>query len=424
MPDPHNEVQRLALVDALDASIQRDDLSSDERAKVIQQAYENLQSHLRAKRNGRDDTAAIEPEPVSATSAVPTRAPLDWQSLSTTTPRSRDWIIDHWIPADEVTLFAGPPGIGKTGVAQALGSCVAIHREYLDYVSKARKVLMWAAEDDADELHRRQLAIAGELGVALSDFAGRLFLESYHRTQIDLAVQLHGRLMSTAMLTELREQIGDYGAELVILDNIARLFGGNENDRHQVSAFVTMLNYAAQPTKAGIILLGHPAKAEGSEFSGSTAWEGAVRTRLYLGSKLPDDNSDDEATDDSIRFLCRRKANYSTKDWRRIKYVNGCMVPEVVDVRPTMTTGGDYAKDVVLGAVRRLATMKEFATASSASPNYLPKLAKRFDLLDRLTHKQFTTAMVELRKEGRLIVGMVGQYANRSPRNGLMEPPK
>lgn len=363
-------------------------------------------------------------EPSAETQSVPDRSPLDWSVLAKLTPPVRDWIVDRWFPANEVTLFSGPGGIGKTGVAQALGSCVALQREYLDYVPKPRRVLMWAGEDDPGELHRRQIAIAAALGVSLEEFAGKLFLESYHRTQIDLAALVQGRLTPTAMLNELREQIGDYGAELVILDNIARLFGGSENDRHQVSAFITMLNWAAEPTNAGVVLLGHPAKAAGSEFSGSTAWEGAVRTRLYLGAKLPDEQDDSEATDDSIRYLCRRKANYSTKDWRRIRYVNGVMMPEDSEARSTAPIGPDFAKDTVLAAVRKLALMGEYGTTSTASPSYLPKLAKRFDLLDRLNSKQFAGAMVELRKTGRLDVAKVGQYSNRSPRMGLVEVSK
>lgn len=226
------------------------------------------------------------------------------------------------------------------------------------------------------------------------------------------------------MLKELRQQIGDYGAELVLLDNIARLYGGNENNRHQVSTFITLLNWAAEPTKAAVVLLGHPAKAADSEFSGSTAWEGAVRTRLYMGTRLPGEEESGEPVDDSIRYLCRRKANYSTKDWRRIQYVNGVMVPESSEVRPAVVVGKDYAKDVVLAAVRKLTTMNESVTSSTASPNYLPRVAKRFGLLDRLSEKQFGSAMVELRKSGVLTVAKVGQYSNRSPKMGLVEAPR
>jgi RecA-family ATPase len=125
---------------------------------------------------------------------LPPRSPLDWNALATSTPSARDWIVDHWFPANEVTLLAGPGGIGKTGVAQALGSCVALHREYLDWVPRPRKVLMWACEDDHDELWRRQAAIARQLGVSLTDFAGKFFLESFHRTQVELAALVHGNL--------------------------------------------------------------------------------------------------------------------------------------------------------------------------------------------------------------------------------------
>lgn len=357
---------------------------------------------------------------------IPERAPLDWTALANSSPPVREWVIDHWIPRNEVTLLSGPGGIGKTGVTQALASCVALQRSYLDWVPCPRRVLMWAAEDDSDELWRRQAAIARGLDVNLSEFAGKLYLESFHRTQVDLAALVQGRLTPMAMMNELRAQIGDYGAELVILDNIARLFGGNENDRHQVSSFITMLNYAASPTKAAIILLGHPAKAAGSEFSGSTAWEGAVRTRLYLGARLPDGEQDeDEAGDDGIRYLCRRKANYSSKDWRRIRYLDGVMVPDEPDQPGATAKRGDgFARDAVLAAVRKLALMNEHGNTSTASPNYLPKLAKRYDLLDSVPEKQFGKAMFELVKAGQLTSAAVGKHANRTARHGLIEVPR
>jgi hypothetical protein len=87
----------------------------------------------------------------------------------------------------------------------------------------------------------------------------------------------------------------------------------------QRSAFVA---YQEQPQSQSPLQVlierireGDPAKAADSEFSGSTAWEGAVRTRLYMGARLPGEEESDEPVDDSVRCLCRRKANYSTKDW-------------------------------------------------------------------------------------------------------------
>jgi hypothetical protein len=377
-----------------------------------------LQSIARSAGRYEPATTPDETEP------KPARSPLDWSALAPQTPPERQWAIEHWLGMGHVTLMSGPGGIGKTGVAQALGSCLALRREYLDWLPAARRVLMWACEDDANELWRRQAAIASWLGVPLSDFAGHFYAESYDGRLVELAGQLNGgQLVAMPMLKELREQIGDYKADVVILDNIARLFAGNENDRHSVTSFVAMLTAAATPTNAAVLLLGHPAKATGSEYSGSTAWEGSVRSRLYLGSTLPDapESDPDAPPDDDVRYLCRRKANYSARDWRRIRYINGVMVPEAASENGGKTTAAspEYATEVVARAVRKLASMEMFSTASRGSPNYLPKLARNYKLTENLTDRQFVAAMREMQLAGRLADAIVGKYPNRTAKHGL-----
>jgi hypothetical protein len=371
--------------------------------------------------NGHDPAERDEPSP------MPSFAPLDWRALESQTPPERSWAIEYWLGMGHVTLMAGDGGSGKTGVAQALGSCLALRREYLDWVQAERQVLMWACEDDIDELWRRQVAIAKWLDVPLSAFANRLHVYSYNGQLVELAglVEQH-QLAPAPMLKVLREQIGDHKADVVLLDNIARLYGGNENDRHQVTSFIAMLTGAAAPTNAAVLLLGHPGKAAGSEYSGSTAWEGAVRARWYLGRTLPgakpdDDDERDDRTDDGVRYLCRRKANYSPRDWRRLQYLNGVMLAEAkLDNGNLGKPGTVYMREVVGSAVRKLAEMKEHGVAATSSTKYLPRLAAQYKLLDRLSEREFTSTMREMRKDGTLIAVVVGQYANRTPREGLI----
>jgi hypothetical protein len=349
------------------------------------------------------------------------RTPLDWNALNGVTPPVREWAVSHWLGQGHVTLMAGAGGSGKTAVAQALGSCLALRRNYLDEIPVARRVLMWAAEDDHNELWRRQLAIAQWLGVELSAFQQSLFVHSYDAQEVELAGLVDQRhLVAAPMYTELCEQIVDYKSDVVILDNLARLYAGNENDRHQVTSFIAMLTKAAQPTHAAVLLLGHPGKAAGSEFSGSTAWEGAVRARLYLGRTLPDaESNDDAAADDTVRYLSRRKANYSALDWRRLSFRDGVMIPEPIE-QGTARTSPVYARAIVTSAVRKLAEMGEHGTASSASPNYLPKLAKNYNLLEQTSEREFAAAMREMRKDGTLAMRPVGKYANRTAKEGLV----
>lgn len=323
-----------------------------------------------------------------------------------------------------VTMLAGPPGSGKTLISQAMASCMALQRDYLDHVPRQLRALCWMCEDDVDELWRRQLAIASALGVSLRDFADELIIYSYDGRLVELAGVIDRQLVAAPMLHVLKEQIGDHKADVVFLDNSARLYGGDENDRHQVTSFVAMLTNAARVRNAAIVLLAHPSKNSNSEYSGSTAWEGAVRTRLYLGRKLPDAkaaaNGEEIAEDDTVRWLCRRKANYSARDYRRLQFRNGVLVPD--DVSPEtmkLKITPEYARDVVVRAVRRLRDLDQFGVLRRSSDHYLPKLVTTYELTEGLTEKDIVSAMVGLQKDGLLAMAEVGRYANRTAKMGL-----
>ncbi|MEG7688978.1 AAA family ATPase, partial [Listeria monocytogenes] len=63
------------------------------------------------------------------------------------------------------------------------------------------------------------------------------------------------------------------GAKVVGLDNVAHLFTGNENVRGEVTQFMNACTRLAMHIGGSVVLLGHPAKIEGSQYSGSTSWE-------------------------------------------------------------------------------------------------------------------------------------------------------
>jgi RecA-family ATPase len=359
--------------------------------------------------------------------AHPDRRPLDWTKLATAAPPERDWAVDYWLAQGHVALLAGIGGIGKTLLAQTLGTCLALGIDYIDTIPKPRRVLFWAGEDEPEELWRRQIAICKWLNVSIEELAGKLIVESFMGRDITLAGMAFGQLVPTAAMSELGQQIGDYHADYVFLDSVARVYGGSENDRHQVTQFVSWLANTCAPTGAGLCLLGHPGKAIGSEYSGSTAWEGSVRSRLYLANKLPDqpaDTEDDLPTEDTVRYLSRRKANYSAKDWRKLNYDNGVLVPKVRARQPFGRPKREFGQDIVLRAVRKLAELNMHGTSSSASPAYLPKLATQYGYLEELSAKQFAHHMRELIVAKRLQNQKVGQYSNRSPKLGLVEVPK
>lgn len=393
-------------------------IGADDYERIPDSAY---QDEPATRMNGHDERRSNGETKLEA--PAPRRLALAWDDLEAKEPPAREWVIPHWLPAAHTTLLAGRGGIGKTLLAQHIGAAVALGRDYIEPISTSRRVLMWAGEDDDAELWRRQIAISRHFASPLSALTERFYLHSYAGDDITLMAPTFGTLARTPMLAELVQQVADYRAEFVILDNIARLFGGSENDRHQVTTFCALVHGACSP--ATVLLLGHPAKAQGSEFSGSTAWEGAVRARLYLSDQPPDAEDDDEDAppDERFRFLSRRKANYSPLDLRRLTLEDGVLIPDKAQPARPRGVSGDFAKDTVRRAITKLAERQLYGSLSTASPEFLPKLAKQYTLLDRLSPAQFGKVMREMILEGEITKAEVGKYQNRTPRMGLVLPP-
>jgi hypothetical protein len=351
------------------------------------------------------------------------RAPMDWAAMAGKTPPQREWVIPYWVPAGHLTLLSGRGGIGKSLLAQHIGTAVAAGKGYIEPSIVQKRVLMWACEDDENELWRRQLLISSHLQVPMTELTGRFVVHSYAGADVTLIAPVMGKLEQTVMLDELAAQVRLYEAEFVILDNIARLFGGNENDRHAVTLFCALVQGACAP--AGVLLLGHPAKALGSEFSGSTAWEGAVRSRLYFSDRPPDEKLDDESAppaNERIRYLSRRKANYSDLDLREISLIDGVLMPiepERKARHQVFDPESSFAIDTVIAAVRNLAHREIYGSEASGS-NYLPALAKRYELLGGLTDRQFAGVMRKMIMAGSLVREPVGAYKNRTRKIGLV----
>jgi RecA-family ATPase len=347
--------------------------------------------------------------------------PLDWKALAEKgDPPTRRWVDEGWVGLGHPALVVGAPGAGKSHLLQNAGTHWCLGRKFLGEVPAAHKVLIFNCEDEPDELWRRQSQIAASLKLPLSAFADKLFICARHGLDNALVDVTYGKLMMTPLLGELREMANDLAVRVVILDNIAHLFGGNENDRHHVTVFVNAV--AGALPGCAVILVGHPARSIGSEFSGSSAWEAVTRTRLYLGSHLPDQKpAADEEPDDDVRYLARRKANYSAKDWRRFTFRAGVLVPDSVDPSSGMVAvlRERGAERVVLHGLQRLIAMKLDASEASSTRRYLPTMLLEFKLNEGMSKAELAQAMRRLMTSGAIMRAEIGRYANRAPKFGL-----
>ena len=272
-------------------------------------------------------TARLPPRPPSLAPSL--LDPRQWREE----PPARRWIVEEWIPDGVVTGLYGDGGVGKTLVAQLLCTCVALGNPWLGLNVTPGRALGVFCEDSLEELQRRQWCINQHLGIAQSQLTDVRYLARLgHDNSL---ITFNGDDVGTATLfaDQLHYLCEEVKPTLLVLDTIADLFPGNENDRSKVRQFVqVILGGIARRHGCAVLILGHPSvagMATGTGQSGSTAWNNTMRSRLYLT------RPDGEDVDPNDRVLSRKKANYAARDaevkltWRR----------GVIDV-----TTGDFAK--------------------------------------------------------------------------------
>jgi RecA-family ATPase len=390
-------------------------------ALLPRSTVEKLNAWAENELEADDERAAIQ-DVEDAEEARP--KPIDWLGWEGRTPSPRIWWIQDWL-GPSPTLLSGAGGSGKSTIKQTISTSLAIGREYLAATTQPLRVLMWACEDDENEIVRRQDAICAHFGIERADLQGKLYIEprqGFQNTLFDIA---YGTATFTSEYHFLKQQVNDLNIDVVVLDNIGQVYGGNENDRHQVTVFVNGLHGMVRGRPFAPVLLGHVARTQGSEFAGSAAWENAVRMRWYLGHTLPDQKpDDDDGHDRDVVYLARRKANYTDKDWRRFRFRDGLFVPDEAQVRQF---GNGYreeaATEAVLSAFTKLLATGIKPTDSKNATDYLPKqiVAKGFG--QGHNRRELESAMHRLMAQGRLSRQEIGKYGNRTPKYGLVISP-
>lgn len=236
---------------------------------------------------------------------------FDLDLLDGAPPPDRKWVLPGFIPCGEITLFTGPGGAGKSLFAQQLATALAGGVPFLGIGVSGKKTtaLYVTAEDDEFELHRRQRNIMRTLDLDRADVGDRLGLISLRgRIGNELVTfDRDGSLERSNTFSLLRNTVEETGATFLILDNLAHLFAGNENDRGQVTAFVNALYSLVRSHGVTILLLGHPNKS-GDSYSGSTAWLNAVRSQIEI-NRVQD--GEGNVLDPDARVLTLGKANYA-----------------------------------------------------------------------------------------------------------------
>jgi len=174
---------------------------------------------------------------------------------------SADWIIRDLLPRAEPVLFGGPMKAGKTWGALDLSITVALGESWLgkfeNTYGKPMKVLGLFLEDNKRRLGKRLWELARGRGRSLIDDP---ILSEYLRVS-----RAPFRLPNRADQRQLIAEIKDYGAELVLVDNLTRVMVGDPNRTGDASEFTKCWSEIGEETGATVLFLHHTKKPSGGE---------------------------------------------------------------------------------------------------------------------------------------------------------------
>lgn len=340
-----------------------------------------------------DQSAHYGLEDVAATFAAPTTPPLaivspaDWHGLE---PKPREWVIEGLIPNHQASLLTGAGAAGKSLLSQLACTCVGMGTAFLGVKVDRRPTLYITCEDDTDELHRRQRAICEGLGIPLDKLRGHVSLLSlygelgnelctFDEKRTLVPAKRYGQILETALMI---------GARFIVLDNTSHMFTGNENVRPEVAAFTNLCNGMARAIDGAVIMVGFPNKA-GDSYSGSTAWENQVRSRLFLETPK---NDDGVVIDPDYRILRNEKANYSRKGAEiGFKWSSGTFVlpPEGTASDPGIHAFSEgSARETLVEIDHRWTAKKPFSHSPNSDRYLVNHLVGRYNLSKSAAREQ------------------------------------
>ena len=320
----------------------------------------------------------------------------------------REWLVQDLVPCRTVTQLSGDGGTGKSLLSLQLACAVAMGGRWIGRAVSGGRAVFLSAEDELDELHRRLADIVAAEGATLAEL-DRLTIRSLAGE--DALLALSGApgapLAPSSLYEELDAVLADLRPALLVLDTLADLFPGNENDRAQARQFVGMLKGLAIRHDCAVMLLSHPSLSglnSGSGTSGSTGWNNSVRSRLYFERIA----AGGVEIDPDRRTLRTMKANYGrTGSEVGLTWCNGVFVADQAETGLDRMARNSKAERVFVKLLTEFQSNK-LRVNHAGGTNYAPKIMAEHPQSEGVTQPAFRAAMDALISAGRVRITTSG----------------
>lgn len=324
----------------------------------------------------------------------------DWEGVPI---EERHWIVRNRIPAGEPGIMSGDGGTGKTKLMLQLSA--AVTAEWPDWVGGIVEthgpVIFYSAEEKLQEMHRRMADILAYRGLSFRDLKGRLRFIC-DPDDVTLAKADHnGNVTPTLSLLRLEKTVALIRPVLVVIENAADVYAGNENDRGAVTRFVRReLGSLTKPSDAAVGLIQHPSVTgltDGTGRSGTTGWNNSGRWRTNF-------TKDKSEEDVGLRQLEVVKSNYGPIGEKvRLRWDRGVFVPEGSSSSVERATAEAPVDETFLRCLDA-ATAQGRRVSPHPSSAYAPTVFEKMTEVGGLKKKGLEMAMGRLLTAGRIKV--------------------
>ena len=142
----------------------------------------------------------------------------------------REWVILDRVPVNQVGLFSGEGGAGKSIIEMTKDVAHVAGKDWLGSLPALGPAFYIGAEDEEREIHIRFYDIANYYGVTFTELiAGGLHVLCKLGQDATLcALTRSGRVETTAFYRQLYEAAGDIKPKNISIDTLSRAFAGNE----------------------------------------------------------------------------------------------------------------------------------------------------------------------------------------------------
>jgi len=336
-------------------------------------------------------------------------------------PPPQAWIVKDLIPARQVTLLGGDGGNGKSLLALQLAVAKSSGASWLDFpAAEPMRTLFLTAEDEKDELLRRLQAIE----IMRTDGQPSAYSANLHLVSLDgedavlaSASRRDGLLAPTVVFKRLWATLEQVKPQLLILDTLADIFGGAENDRVHARQFIGFMRKIVKNFNLSIVLLYHPSVAgmsSGAGTAGNTAWSNSVRSRLYL-DRLYSDETRRKEWDEDVRVITVKKNNRAKIGANiRIRYNNGLFIREDQGMKSEAVISQEVETDAAfLGLLDMALSAGMRPNGLPRSPAYAPAVLQGFDTTGMIGKQALEASMRRLMAAGTIRVTAFGPASRR-----------